>query len=459
MNLFKVLLFSKLATTSSKSLRGDADERDLRNRIIGGDKAVQGRYSYAVSLQDDEGHFCGGSLIAPDVVLSAAHCMQEKAGYKAIVGRHDLKTTEGDVVIVKDEIAHPDYDWGTTDNDFMILVLERPTTENVNLVEVSSNVVPVGQTTTVMGWGDTHPSDDVLERSEVLLETEVFVVSNEECEQSSGMVGGTVLEDGTVVGQWPETYEGQITDNMVCAEKEGAGVDACQGDSGGPLVIRSGSGDVQVGVVSWGVSCAHKDFPGVYARISAQYQWIRQHVCDHSSAPPASFGCNTRAIDLSGGGNVQAKTTAEWTTISKEEFTFGYGMFSHGVDNAKHYTNTMGRSGVVRVAGGAGGSLTSNIISLEHNPFSRLRVAFSFYAIGLESDDDKLCVDYELDDGSVAAEKCWSGLLAFESDRWYDDMSFEFSASSAKNMKIRFSVKGDEGEDDVLIDSVAIEGQ
>ncbi|KAL7553790.1 hypothetical protein ACHAWF_017121 [Thalassiosira exigua] len=229
------------------------------------------------------------------------------------------------------------------------------------------------------GMGDTHPSDDVLERSEVLLETEVFVVSNEECEQSSGMVGGgAVLEDGTIVGQWPETYEGKITDN------------------------RSGRLDTQA-------DCWSSD-----------------------QAPKTS-----RAIDPGGGGYAQAKNAAaEWTTISKEEFAFRYGMFSHGVDHAKYYTNAMGRSGVVRVEGGAGGSLTSNIISLEHNPFSRLRVVFSFCAIRLESDDDKLCVDYELNDGSIAADKCWSGLQAFEIDRWYDDMSFEFLLSSAKSMKI-----------------------
>ena len=77
---------------------------------------------------------------------------------------------------------------------------------------------------------------------------------------------------------------------MMCAADDGE--DSCTGDSGGPLVIRENSGDVQVGIVSWGVECAHKVFPGVYARISSQFEWIRGHVCAESSDPPAYFECD-----------------------------------------------------------------------------------------------------------------------------------------------------------------------
>ena len=107
-SLYKALLFSQLcvvATSSASSLRGtttnnnvdrslivaggdDEYDRDLQKRIINGIKAVEGRYSYAVSLEDDVGHFCGGSLIAPDVVLRAAHCGAGE--YTAFNGRYSL---------------------------------------------------------------------------------------------------------------------------------------------------------------------------------------------------------------------------------------------------------------------------------------------------------------------------------------------------------------------------------
>ena len=53
-------------------------DSNLRERIINGVEAIEGRYSYAVSLQDNLGHFCGGSLIAKDIVLTAAHCQGGK---------------------------------------------------------------------------------------------------------------------------------------------------------------------------------------------------------------------------------------------------------------------------------------------------------------------------------------------------------------------------------------------
>lgn len=154
MNLSRALLLAHIVATSA-SLRGNGvvreqEERELITRIIGGDSAEKGRYSYAVSLQDSLGHFCGGTLIAHDIVLSAAHCVQHHNDYKAIVGRHDLSTDDGDEVSLKTEILHPEYDKGTTDNDFMVIVLDRPTTEDVDLVQLSPNVVPVATVVTVM---------------------------------------------------------------------------------------------------------------------------------------------------------------------------------------------------------------------------------------------------------------------------------------------------------------------
>ena len=190
MNLSKVFLVSQLcAAASSMSLRGsNSNERELGTRIIGGDEATEGRYSYAVSLQDEVGHFCGGSLIAPDVVLSAAHCAGGE--YKVITGRHRLETTDGDKVDVKDEMMHPDYDSDTTDNDFMLIFLERSTSADVELVHVSSDVVSEGTDVTVMGWCDTNKDKDIKELATELMEVEVTVISHEECEKSESVEQG-----------------------------------------------------------------------------------------------------------------------------------------------------------------------------------------------------------------------------------------------------------------------------
>merc|ERR1712216_536953 len=155
-----------------------------------------------------------------------------------------------------------------------------------------------------------------------------------------------------VIGGYEENYHNQITSNMMCAEDHGES-DSCGGDSGGPLVIRSGSGDAQVGVVSWGESCAHGDFPGVYARVSAQYEWIREKVCERSTDPPASFQCDQSLPNLE--ASQDQSNVGGWTTIIKEDFTNGLGLFGN-TKGAKRYNSAMNRGGVVRIAGGGHGS-------------------------------------------------------------------------------------------------------
>ncbi len=436
------------------------------SRIIGGTETSDGQYSYTVSLQDEFGHFCGGSLIARDVVLSASHCqhMKDAGGYKVVIGRRDLDTTGGEEVVVKTEVTHPKYNWGTTDYDFMVLILERPIKEEVaSIVSLSREVVPVGSPVSVMGWGDTVASDDELIMSYDLRTTEVFVMSNEECEQSSGVIGGM-----------QENYHGQITSNMMCARD--VGEDSCQGDSGGPLVSRqSTAGDVQVGVVSWGVGCANPNFPGVYARVSAGYDWIREKVCGGSVDPPASFDCNNigsspppptdgsnapttpvgspPAEDVSNYNNEQS---SYWRTILQEDFTSGFGLFNHRGDSSVHYLTAKNRDGVIRLNERHGQmSFRTEQIPLE-GTYSKIKISFSFYAIQPELMNN-ICMDYWTD-GEYAGKNCWSTAEQyniFHAGGWHDDTSFEFVASDTQFLRIRFRV---DGGDDVLLDSVTIEG-
>jgi len=281
-------LSQQCTITSAKSLRrinkSNTSDRELNTRIIGGSEATEDRYSYAVSLQDRIGHFCGGALIAKDVILTAAHCKGGK--YNIVLGRHDFNDSDGEVIAMKSELPHPNYDTCTTDNDFMLVFLENAVTaSNVDLVTLNNDASApsIGQAVTAMGWGDTDIRDDYSQLSDVLMNVRVNAISNEECDASEGMIGN-----------YPDNYHGQITENMLCAKRNMQ--DACQGDSGGPLVIKGGSAssDVLVGVVSWGIGCAHESFPGVYARVSSAYSWIENEVCNGSSyASEAGFNCNS----------------------------------------------------------------------------------------------------------------------------------------------------------------------
>ena len=200
-------------------------------------------------------------------------------------------------------LPHPDYDGDLTDNDFMLIFLKESASSNT-FVKLNDDVSSpaVGSEVTVMGWGDVDPSSGQ-ELAEELMEVTVNVITNEECDASDGEYG---------------SYEDGITSNMLCAREEGGGEDACQGDSGGPLVIKGdvASEDIQVGVVSWGIGCASADYPGVYSRVSAQYDWIRSEVCKGSKNPPSSFGCDD--IDRSSGNTTQdSPSTVESTPSSQ----------------------------------------------------------------------------------------------------------------------------------------------
>ena len=165
-------------------------------------------------------NFAGGALIAPDVVLTAAHCLG--GDFKAVIGRDDIyQSNTGDVVQKKRAVPHPDYDSKTTEFDIALVFLTRSTTARVKLVKPNSraSLPQTGQSVTVMGWGDMIAADDLMELSESLQAVEVKTISNAQCEASSGRVNG----------QW-DSYNNQIYDAMLCARDDGE--DACQGDSG-----------------------------------------------------------------------------------------------------------------------------------------------------------------------------------------------------------------------------------
>ncbi len=442
----RTLLIVLLSATAASAGTLRNAKRDLRTRIIGGDKAVEDRYAYAVSLFDSYGHFCGGSLIAEDVVLSAAHCdSQGRGNYNAVAGRHAHADNDGQEFSVKTAIPHPNYDDVTTDNDFMLIFLNESATSNEFVRLNTDDATPeIGAAVTVMGWGDIDPTDEQVLSSE-LMEVDVNVITNEECEKSGGDFG---------------SYEEQITSNMLCAREEGGGEDSCQGDSGGPLVIKGtdSSEDVQVGVVSWGIGCATADYPGVYARISAQYDWIKSEVCKGSKNPPSSFGCEDieNSITESDTTDSTAITTSGgWDIIVTEEFKSGYGIFT--VDSksnrAIRYNSAKGKSGVIRMSTDGTSTLKSSQISVA-NSESKFKVSIDLYAVNL-SHDDSFCIDYQT--STFQGEKCWKAMHDFPLSQW-ETKSFEFDAENTESLRLRLRMDATSDSGDILISEVNVEG-
>jgi hypothetical protein len=285
-------------------------------RIIGGDQTTRDRFPYVASLVDTltGRHVCGGSLIAPDIILTAGHC---SGHFNAIqVGRHSINDGELEAALLNNDGIVSDNNNNNKEEDgYEFHVVEKhvvhPLHSNVirsdfavaKLYGQVSSVQPVKLNTrndipsndefvTILGYGIIKKDGTITnDMSQVLLEADVQYMPNTECSMTSALYNGEVV-----------AYDGFVDENMLCAWQ--LNTDACQGDSGGPMIYPSSDGnpenDKQIGIVSWGLGCALNDFPGVYSRVSAEMDWLTQQVCDLSDDPPEYFKCTNKQSDLSG---------------------------------------------------------------------------------------------------------------------------------------------------------------
>ncbi|NWR54891.1 UROK protein, partial [Bucorvus abyssinicus] len=245
-------------------------------KIVGGSQAeVESQPWVAGIFQKIRGvdHFlCGGSLIDPCWVLTAAHCFhtpskkpQDKSLYKVFLGKSVLNVT-GDneqVFMVDDIISHPDFTDDTGGNENDIALLRIRTTSGQCAVEskyVRTVCLPEKnlylQDNTrceIAGYGKRDFYD--IFYAQRLMSATVNLISHTKCKY--------------------EYYDNiRVTDNMVCAGDPTWMTDACKGDSGGPMVCEHNGRMMLYGIVSWGDGCAKENKPGVYTRVTRYLNWI-----------------------------------------------------------------------------------------------------------------------------------------------------------------------------------------
>ena len=280
--LFALLFSSRITISTSDNLRGRIESENnyngnnntvlptIEERIINGHNAQAQRFPY-FSMMWGEGGLCGGALIAPDMVISAAHCRD--ASNDVIIGRHNRFAWFDDgaeTIRIQYKILIPQYPAPENILAYDVMLVKLASDSKKPTIKLRKLDPKLNTSLAVIGFGDSILSYKI-DLPDVLQEVELKYIDQDSCQAMHGPT--------------------QISEDMMCTHT--IGKDACSGDSGGPLILKGDSYDKDelVGVVSWGRGCADERYPGVYARMSWFYNWVVSVTCEVSFNPPDYFNC------------------------------------------------------------------------------------------------------------------------------------------------------------------------
>jgi secreted trypsin-like serine protease len=279
-------------------------ERRVTPKVINGDDAPQGGYSWMVALlradksDSTEAHFCGGTLIGSQHILTAAHCLlndfdaviSDPREIEVSIGLRELPYDRGVRHKVRGFKIHPSFNRQTIENDIAIIKLAMPVSNQPLAVarQNYSELYAPGTEAKILGWGMTDPQLPILPT--ILQEALVPIQSDRTC-----------IDE---IGRWYKPS------SMLCAGVKASnassddGIDSCKGDSGGPLIVSDGAGGNKlVGITSWGLGCASPKVRGVYAEVAPHEDFTHSF----PDAPPMPQGSPT-VVGVNNMGSVSVDT-------------------------------------------------------------------------------------------------------------------------------------------------------